>query len=166
MMDETPAARTPEQEPTFLAANRLKIFIAAFVLVGALSYFGFMAFKSATVYYYTVTELKELSLSDSAGVVRAGTVADASGQTRLIRVSGKLVPESFDRPEDSITAYFQLTDGRETLMAAHEGVVPDLFFNEHSEIILEGNYEDGVFHSENVIVKCPSKYVAKENSSG
>ena len=40
-------------------------------------------------------------------------------------------------------------------------VVPDLFFNQHSEIILEGSYgDDGVFYSESVIVKCPSKYVA------
>ena len=49
------------------------------------------------------------------------------------------------------------------MTAMHQGVLPDLFFNEHSEIILEGSYgTDGVFQSENVIVKCPSKYVALE----
>ena len=48
-----------------------------------------------------------------------------------------------------------------TLRSVHDGVVPDLFFNEHSELILEGTYTpDGVFESENIIVRCPSKYVA------
>ncbi|MDA1189177.1 MAG: cytochrome c maturation protein CcmE [Chloroflexi bacterium] len=141
-----------DDEPTFLAANRLKVFIAAFVLVGALSYFGFMAFKSATVYYYTVGELKQLSLS-----------VDPTQEPRLVRVSGKLVTDSFGRPENSVTAYFQLTDGEDILEASHDGVVPDLFFNEHSEIILEGSYSDaGVFHSQNIIVKCPSKYIAAD----
>jgi cytochrome c-type biogenesis protein CcmE len=49
------------------------------------------------------------------------------------------------------------------MAARHDGVLPDLFFNEHSEIILEGVYIPGHdFQSENVIVKCPSKYVAVE----
>ena len=39
------------------------------------------------------------------------------------------------------------------------------FFNEHSEIILEGSHNPGKeFDSQNVIVKCPSKYVAMEES--
>ena len=50
--------------------------------------------------------------------------------------------------------------------AIHDGILPDLFFNEHSEIILEGSFsQDNVFHSENIIVKCPSKYVAMEEET-
>ena len=42
-------------------------------------------------------------------------------------------------------------------------MLPELFFNEHSEVILEGNYTpEGVFQSHNVIVKCPSKYVGED----
>ncbi|MBM3949326.1 MAG: cytochrome c maturation protein CcmE [SAR202 cluster bacterium] len=141
------------QGSTFLTANRVKILLGAVVLVGALVYFGFMALRSATVYYYTVGELNAQRPSEEG---------------RIVRVSGKLVPDSFDRPEGSISAFFQLTDGTHTLRAAHQGVLPDLFFNEHSEIILEGHYTPGgVFESENVIVKCPSKYIAKaEAESG
>jgi cytochrome c-type biogenesis protein CcmE len=41
--------------------------------------------------------------------------------------------------------------------------LPDLFFNKNSEIILEGVHSPGEsFQSYNVIVKCPSKYVAIE----
>jgi cytochrome c-type biogenesis protein CcmE len=40
--------------------------------------------------------------------------------------------------------------------------VPELFFNEHSDIVAEGTYDtDGVFHADNIMVKCPSKYVAE-----
>ena len=131
-------------------ANRGKLLIALVVLVGALGYFGFVAFEGATVYYYTVGEL------------------EAQGPTpdgRMVRVSGKLVPASFHREGRSTLARFALTDGSRTMAAAHDGIVPDLFFNEHSEIILEGTYTpDGTFESQNVIVKCPSKYVTADSS--
>ncbi len=129
-------------------AHRGKMLLAVVVLVGALAYFGVIAFKSATVYYYTVGELSEV-----------GPTPDG----QMVRVSGKLVPDSFRRDGLSTLANFQLTDGTETLAAAHDGIVPDLFFNEHSDIILEGSYRpDGVFESQNVIVKCPSKYIAAD----
>lgn len=135
-----------------LFSKRLKIIIAALVMAGALGYFAFMTFQSATVYYYTVSELNSM---------------EATPPGKMVRVSGSLVPSSFQRPEDSTTAYFSLTDGSDTLKATHDGVVPDLFFNEHSEIILEGTQEpNGVFHSQNVIVKCPSKYVGEGGESG
>ena len=131
-----------------LMANRGKLLIGLLVLIGALGYLGFAAFQSAAVYYYTVDELREM-----------GPTPDG----KAVRVSGKLVPGSFLREGDSTLAEFALTDDTSSLTAVHEGVLPDLFFNEHSEIILEGAYgEDDVFHSQNVLVKCPSKYVALE----
>ena len=128
-------------------SSRARMLLGIAVLAAALGYFAFLAFESATVYYYTVGEIRD----------------QGPGETgRLVRVNGKLIPESFRRGEDSVLAHFSLTDGVETLSAVHSGVLPDLFFNEHSEIILEGTYgPDGVFRSDNVIVKCPSKYVAK-----
>lgn len=127
-------------------AHKWKAIIGGLVLATALGYFGFMAFNSATVYYYTVGEMNDV------GVTAEG---------RMVRVSGKLISDTFLRGEDSTIAFFELTDGTETMAAQHDGVLPDLFFNDHSEIILEGAYTaDNVFVSQNVIVKCPSKYIA------
>ena len=135
-------------ESSTLITNRWKILMGALVLAGALGYLAFIAFQSATVYYYTVGELQ--------GV-------EPTPEGKVIRVSGRLVPDSFIREDDSTLARFQLTDGTQTLYAAHEGVLPGLFFNENSEIILEGTYRsDGAFESQNVIVKCPSKYIAAD----
>ena len=133
-------------ESGVLSAHRLKVFIGLGVVVVALGYLMFMALQSATVYFYTVGELQEIGPSETG---------------KVLRVSGKLVPSSFNREAGTTLAHFSLTDGTDTLVAVHEGVLPDLFFNEHSEIILEGSYtEAGIFQSHNVIVRCPSKYVA------
>ena len=134
------------------SSNKWKLIIGAIVLIGALGYFAFMAFESATVYFYTVSEMKE---------------QEATREGKIVRVSGKLLPASFHREDGSTLARFALTDGIESLDAVHSGVLPDLFFNEHSDIILEGTYTPtGVFESQNVIVKCPSKYIALEEESG
>ena len=42
-------------------------------------------------------------------------------------------------------------------------MLPDLFFNPHSEIVLGGTYgDDGVFIADRVLIKCPSKYESLE----
>ena len=146
-----PAYALPEpfQERSILA-HRGKLLIAAAVFVMALAYLGFTAFQSASAYYLTVGEL----------VAKGETVYD-----RNLRVNGKLVPTSFERDNDGLSVRFSLTDGQETISAVYRGLVPDLFFNEHSEILLEGKFgPSGLFDAQTVIVKCPSKYQAKEEN--
>lgn len=131
-------------------AGKGKLIIASLVLVGALGYFAFLAFQSATVYYYTVSELHEVG---------------PTPENKLVRVNGKLIEPSFARADGSTLANFELTDGSSSVHATYNGVLPDLFFNSHSEIILEGTFgSDGVFTGQNVIVKCPSKYIEQEES--
>jgi cytochrome c-type biogenesis protein CcmE len=130
------------------SSHRLKVLVGLAVVVASLGYLGFMAFESATLYYYTVSELRDVGPTEGS---------------RDVRVSGKLVPGSFVRAPDSTLASFTLTDGTATIDAVHDGVLPDLFFNDLSEIILEGTHlRDGTFQSRFVTVKCPSKYIAVE----
>jgi cytochrome c-type biogenesis protein CcmE len=145
-LEELAGYSLPSGEGDGISANRVKLFVVLAVLVGAFVYLSFVAFQSATRYYYTVAELQEIGPSETG---------------QVLRVNGKLVPGSFVRQEGSTMAKFSLTDGEATLTAFLDGVVPDLFFNEHSEIVLEGIYEpDGTFQSQQMTVKCPSKYVA------
>ena len=119
------------------------------LFLAALLYFAFVAFQGSTVYYITVGEL--LSKAEPE-----------YGQR--VRVAGKLLPDSFDRQESSTFATFSLSDPTDGLVlpASFDGLVPELFFNEHSDIVAEGTYEtDGVFHADNIIVKCPSKYASQ-----
>lgn len=140
------------RQATAVFNNRLKLLIGLAVLIAALGYFGFLAFKESTVYYLTVSELSE----------RGPDTED-----RFVRVSGKLIPTSYNRDPATNLATFTLYDGDQELEAKYTGALPDLFFNEHSEVILQGNYgPDLIFETHMVIVKCPSKYVALEKEEG
>jgi len=134
--------------------QRIRLIILAVVVALAVAYMVYAAFPGNALYFLTVNEfLSKQEYQDG----------------RLLRVSGKLVEGSFQRQDHSTTANFQLVDkqggGPEGayLAATHEGVLPDLFFNPHSEIILQGTYApEGVFKAETILVKCPSKYRSLE----
>ena len=137
--------------PRGLFAGKSKLIIGSVVLIGALVYFAVLAFQSATVYYYTVSELHDVG---------------PTPVNKVVRVNGKLIEPSFVRADGSTLANFELTDGASNVHATYNGILPDLFFNSHSEIILEGTFgSDGVFTGQNVIVKCPSKYIELEEES-
>ncbi len=130
----------------------LRFFILGTVLALALSYMVYAAFPGNALYFLTVSEFM-------------GGEEYQDGRT--LRVSGQLVEGSFQRQESSTLSHFQIIDKEggsgERLAAAYVGVVPDLFFNPHSEIILQGKYgSDEMFQADIILVKCPSKYQALE----
>lgn len=130
-------------------SHRTRFVVLAAVVSLALGYMIYAAFPGNALYFLTVGEL-----------INKTEVHDG----RTLRVSGKLVADSFQRDGRSTISRFQLRDenvesGREHLSATYVGVVPDLFFNPHSEVILEGSYgQDQVFRTDSILVKCPSKY--------
>ena len=131
--------------------NKTRLIFVGLVLFLALGYLVYAAFPGNTRYYFTVDEL-----------LANEQILDG----RSVRVVGKLVPDSFQRVPDTVQADFSLFDQGNVLKATYEGVLPDLFFNPHSDIVLEGSYsESGVFHTDSVIVKCPSKYQALEEGA-
>ncbi len=130
-------------------SNRTRFLVVSAVIVLALGYMIYAAFPGNALYFLTVSEF------DSRSEVQDG---------RLLRVSGKLVEGTFGREGNSIQSQFQITDKDGdspgiTLQASYTGVLPDLFFNPYSELILEGSYgANRVFDADNILVKCPSKY--------
>ena len=131
-------------------SNRTRFLVLCAVIILALGYMIYAAFPGNALYFVTVSEFNERS-----------EVQDG----RVLRVSGKLVEGTFDRDGKSIDAKFEITDNDgespgTTLLASYTGVLPDLFFNPHSELILEGSFGNNqVFHANAILVKCPSKYV-------
>ena len=144
------AADLPEEENSGSRSNLTRFIIVAAVVVLALTFMIWMAFGENTRYFLTVSEFNNKT-----------EIHDG----QMVRVSGMLVEGTFERVEKSTLSNFQITDkegaasGSAMLAAQYEGVLPDLFFNPHSEIILEGSYSsEGVFHASEILVKCPSKY--------
>lgn len=147
---EAQGAELQETEIPESRSNRTRFIIVAVVVVLALAFMIWAAFGENTRYFLTVSEF------NSKAEIHDG---------QMVRISGKLVDGTFDRGNKSTISHFQLTDkegvnaGSAMLQARYEGILPDLFFNPHSEIILEGSYtSDGVFHANEILVKCPSKY--------
>lgn len=135
-------------------SNRTRFLIISTVIALALGYMIYAAFPGNALYFLTVSEFTSRS-----------EVQDG----RVLRVSGKLVEGTFGREGNSMDSQFQITDkdgdsSSITLQASYTGVLPDLFFNPHSELILEGAYgRNQVFHADEILVKCPSKYVDLED---
>lgn len=134
-------------------SHRTRFIIIAVVVVLALFAMIWAAFGENTRYFLTVSEFND---KQAVQEIQDG---------QMVRVSGKLVEGTFNRPEKSTVSRFQITDkegnnsGSAMLLATYDGVLPDLFFNPHSEIILEGSYTgEGVFQANEILVKCPSKY--------
>lgn len=145
--DQGPSAWHSADE-NYSRSHRTRFIILGVVVALAVGYMAYAAFPANARYFLTVNEFM------SGKEYQDG---------RMLRVSGKLVQDSFQRPEGSTVSHFQLADkdgaSDSQLSASYVGVMPDLFFNPHSEIILEGKYSpDHVFEADSIMVKCPSKY--------
>jgi cytochrome c-type biogenesis protein CcmE len=146
--EPSPTVLSPARTST-LMSPRAKLGFAFVLVAGALAYFAFTAFQGATVSYLSVAQ----ALADSP------TAAD-----RQVGVSGKLVQDSYVRGADGLTAYFAIKDedGSDVLQITYKGEIGQVFFNDHSEIILQGQkLVDGSFNAENLTVRCPSKYLTE-----
>ena len=149
MSDESHIEPTTMENSEPQSTAKTRLIIALTVLGIALSYFLFTAFQSAQVYYYTV-----------------GEVVTNKPHAELVRVNGNLVADSFTRISGETEVRFELTDGSTKLLMIYDGIIPDLFFNPHSEIVAEGQYyEEGTFHVDDILVKCPSKYTGEVTES-
>jgi len=128
---------------------RAKLAFALVLVAAALAYFAFTAFEGATVNYLSVAQ----------AITESPTPAD-----RQVGVSGKLVQDSYVREADGLTAHFSLKDedGVDQIQITYRGEIGQVFFNDHSEIILQGQkLVDGSFTADNLTVRCPSKYLTE-----
>ncbi len=90
--------------------------------------------------------------------------AMASGHK--VQVAGSLVEGSTRWVEDTQKLAFTMVDEHGVrLPVVYSGTKPGNF-EEATEIVAIGSYRDGVFHADQLLVKCPSKYQGIEGSAG
>lgn len=146
---QQPQVASATARTSTLMGPRAKLAFAFVLVAAALAYFAFTAFEGATVDYLSVAQVAD----------EAPTVED-----RQVGVTGKLVQNSYVRDADGITARFSIKDedGNQELDITYKGEIGQVFFNEHSEIILQGQkLVDGSFNADNLTVRCPSKYLTE-----
>jgi len=87
---------------------------------------------------------------------------EASRSAGKVQVAGGLVENSTEYVDESEELRFTMVeeDG-DTMTVLYKGVKPGNF-EEAVQIVAVGSYGDGVFHAEQLLVKCPSKYQGLE----
>ena len=138
--------KSTEKKPKVFS-TRLQIMTIAIAIAIVVGYLSITSFDEATTRYFSVNDI--LSKQNNDNQETFGIIA-------------KLVPETFHRSSDGLTAYFQVRDDNSgsNLNVSYQGEVGQIFFNENAEIIMRGKIlNDGIFYTKDLSVKCPSKYL-------
>lgn len=130
----------------------LKFGIGAGLLVAAIGYLMFAGLQTSSTYYFTIAEfLPQKEELAGQGVRVAGRVQAGSlqKQTSAQGTAMTFAIGDFAGPDREPVAG--------VLPVAYTGVVPDMF-GEGRDVIIEGQYRDGVLQAHTVLTSCPSKY--------
>ena len=139
------AAQTEEKES--LRPRRrlpLSFMIGGLAILAAVIYLVYANTQANAVYYMTVSELKNCSTC----------------MTQSVRVAGVVQQGSIVRDDQKQLVTFDIAQGGQRLAVTYNGVVPDIF-RPGIEVVVEGHYSgQGPFQAQNLLAKCPSKFVA------
>jgi len=83
-------------------------------------------------------------------------------EDRRIRLGGLVAPESVRFDDRDLQLTFLVTDGIESYPVQHVGAPPELF-RENSGVVIEGRFDQGVFVSDNLLIKHSEVYEAPED---
>jgi cytochrome c-type biogenesis protein CcmE len=148
--------------------GRSKFIIGGVVILGAVVFLILSATKANAEYFMTVDE------------------ARAGGQSvvgRSLRISGAVVGDSIEYDPQTLTLRFQVANvpgdnaqidaegglaavlhaavidpNRSRMQVVYSGPKPDLLKDEAQAIMTGEIGSDGVFHAEELLLKCPTKY--------
>ena len=117
---------------------------AIFIAATALIVFGWLTIGTdeEKVPYVSIAELHENQ--------------DTWNQNRF-RLGGLVEAGSIIYSTDRLSVDFAMVQGRERLPVHYSGLTPDLF-KDSVEVIIEGEFRDGVFTADNLMTKCASRY--------
>ena len=101
-----------------------------------------------TIYYFTTTE---------------ATTNLNVGNSERIKLGGFVETDSIEKKMDGITSFF-ITDGNEKIEINFDGFVPELF-QEEMGVILDGFFKDGIFYSDDMLVKHDNEYVSENGDT-
>lgn len=145
-----------------------KFIIGGVLILAAVVYLIASSTQASAEYFMTVDELKAegpAALNKSlrlSGAVLGDTIQyDASTLTLTFEIAH--VPGDNAEIEAqgglAVVLHEAVSDpSRARIKVVYEGVMPDLLRNEAQAIMTGKLGEDGVFHAEELLLKCPTKY--------
>lgn len=151
-----------------VSGGRVKFIIGGLLILAAVVYLIASSTKANAQYFLTVNELNSKGKSYTGQNIRVSgavfgdtiqydpqtltlsfTVADVPGDNKVIEAQGGL----------AAVLHAAVTDpNRERMKVVYNGPKPDLLRNEAQAIITGHLANDGVFHADELLLKCPTKY--------
>ncbi len=150
------------------ANSRVKFIIGGLLILAAVAYLIFSSTQASAQYFLTIHELNTRG-------------AEIVGQE--VRVSGAVLGDSIQYDASTLTLTFTVADipadnkdieaqgglaavlnaavndpARARLNVIYSGVKPDLLKHEAQAIMTGKMGEDGLFHANELLLKCPTKY--------
>jgi len=148
--------------------NRVKFLVGGLIILAVVIWLIISSTQASAQYFLTVEELNAKG-SEVAG--------------RSLRVSGAVIGDTIQYDPQTLTLTFQVAhvpgdnkeieaqgglaevlhtavvdSNRPRLNVVYNGVKPDLLRNEAQAIMTGQLGEDGVFHADELLLKCPTKY--------
>ncbi len=155
-------------EVTKKRAGQGKFLLGGFLIVAAIVYLIASSTQAAAQYYLTIDELyargEDLGDRDIkiSGVVDGDTIQyDVKNLTLRFTIAN--VPADLDEIEKAgglaEALHIALEDPQATrLEVEYIGVMPDLLRDEAQAIVTGRMGEDGIFHADELLLKCPTRY--------
>lgn len=148
--------------------GRMKFIIGGVLILGAVVYLIFSATKANAEYFMTVDEMKAKGpsmvgqdLRVSGAVVGDTIQYDANTLTLTFDVAQVPGDQKEVDAEGGLAAVLHaavIDPNRARLKIIYSGPKPDLLKNE-AQAIMTGHLDsDGVFHADELLLKCPTKY--------
>jgi cytochrome c-type biogenesis protein CcmE len=151
-----------------VSGGRVKFIIGGVMILAAVVYLIASSTKANAQYFLTVNELNSKSKSYTGQNIRMSgavigdtiqydpqtltlsfTVADVPGDNKIIEAQGGL----------AAVLHTAVTDpNRERMKVVYNGPKPDLLRNEAQAIMTGHLANDSVFHADELLLKCPTKY--------
>lgn len=125
-----------------MKSQRLKFAILIVVIVSLT--FGWIVISTGEeeVPYVSITELLE---------------KEGAWKQKRFRLGGLVEIGSIAYSPDRLSVNFIMSQGEARLLVHYTGLTPDMFKDE-AEVIVEGEYNEGVFLADNLMTKCASRY--------
>lgn len=158
--------------------GRGKYAVAGLLLVSAVIYLMVSRTADSARFYMTIEELQAMgSAAQGRRVTISGAVLGDSivYESSLPRVSFTIAQMPADPAEVEALGGLEVAaraavgdPGRARIDVVYDDVKPDMLRHEAQAIVRGRLGEDGLFHADQVLLKCPSRYVeeaAKESST-
>ena len=89
------------------------------------------------------------------------SIADAKTSSTVVQVKGKRVDDGTFNTEKNLFTFKLIDDHGEQITVIYDGAKPGNF-EQATEVVCVGKYENGSFYAKEILVKCPSKYTEEQ----